>query len=244
MRILVYNIAYGTGSPLGAWEMAAGVRNYIRTPERYFDAIKRMVRRCRADAAGFLEVDGGSFRTRGKSQLQELTEALDAERMPARSKYAPDSPLNHLPYWRWQTNALLVRSGLSQQQKVDFMPCGTKRLILECKVQDIDILLVHLALGRGVRRKQLEYLTALVQNRKRCIVCGDFNTFGGSRELTDFFNNTGFESANKKHSATYPARQPVMELDYILYSPDLDLKSFRIVQFPGSDHLPLLADFN
>jgi endonuclease/exonuclease/phosphatase family metal-dependent hydrolase len=52
------------------------------------------------------------------------------------------------------------------------------------------------------------------------------------------------KSANSGHENTYPARKPCRELDYILYSPDLPLKSFRVIPFPGSDHLPLLAEFD
>ena len=137
MRILVYNIAYGTGSPVSALEMAAGIRNYIRTPERYLDAITKLVRRCRVDVAGFLEVDRGSFRTGGRNQLLELSQAVGSGgNVRVQHKYQPGSTLGRLPYLRHQTNALLVRDPLRQEHWSDFMPCGAKRLILGCCVED------------------------------------------------------------------------------------------------------------
>ena len=104
-------------------------------------------------------------------------------------------------------------------------------------------MLVHLALTAPVRRKQLDYLAKLVQPGEKYIICGDFNTFAGKKELTQFLRKTRLRTANKDHKPTYPARNPDKELDYILYSPELQLKSFKVIKFPGSDHLPLFAEF-
>ena len=244
MRLLVYNIAYGTGSPRNTLQMLAGAANYVRAPDRYFKAISRWVRHYQPDVAGFLETDHGSFRTWGKSQLALLAELLqtpfDGNFF---TKYAPQSYLAKLPYCRYQSNALLVRNNAASSEWCDFMPCGAKRLILGTEYNNIKILLVHLALTAAVRKKQLDYLSKLVEPGQKFIVCGDFNTFGGSRELVDFLKQTRLRSANEQHVPTYPARQPVKELDYILYSPELELKNFQVKRFPGSDHLPLLAEF-
>ncbi|MBE6367367.1 MAG: endonuclease/exonuclease/phosphatase family protein [Lentisphaerae bacterium] len=244
MRLLVYNIAYGTGSPRNTLQLLAGAARYVRTPERYFRAITHLVRHFRPDVAGFLETDNGSFRTGGTSQVAVLSDLLQSSGNGGfYTKYAPQSYLAKLPYCRHQTNALLVRNAVAGREWRDFMPCGAKRLILGREYNGVEILLVHLALTAAVRRKQLDYLAQLVQPGKKMIICGDFNTFGGYRELLHFLRKTKLKSANKIHQATYPARNPTKELDYILYSPQLELKNFQIKRFPGSDHLPLLADF-
>ena len=244
MRLLVYNIAYGTGSPSGAWQRITGAANYLRTTDRYFNAIAHLVRHYAPDAAGFLETDNGSMRTGGKSQVTELANLLQSP-LNGRfyTKYAPDSYLSKLPYCRHQTNALFIRNGAAQSEEVDFMPCGAKRLILKSVYNNVNILLVHLALTAAVRKKQLDYLAEQIKPGEKYIVCGDFNTFKGYKELTRFMRKSRLRSANKLHQCTYPARKPVKELDYILYSPELTLKNFRIIQFPGSDHLPLFAEF-
>ena len=244
MRLLVYNIAYGTGSPGNKWQLLAGAANYLRTSDRYFNAIAHLVRHYSPDVAGFLETDNGSMRTGGKSQVAELARLLQSP-LNGRfyTKYAPDSYLSKLPYCRHQTNALFIRNGAAQSEEVDFMPCGAKRLILKSVYNNVNIMLVHLALTAAVRKKQLNYLATQIHSSEKYIVCGDFNTFGGSKELTRFLRKTRLRSANKLHQCTYPARKPVKELDYILYSPELTLKNFRIIQFPGSDHLPLFAEF-
>ena len=123
------------------------------------------------------------------------------------------------------------------------MPCGAKRLILKSVYNNVNILLVHLALTATVRKKQLEYLAKQIKPGEKYIVCGDFNTFKGYKELTRFLRETRLCSANRLHQYTYPARKPVKELDYILYSPGLRLREFKVIKFPGSDHLPLFAEF-
>ena len=244
MRLLVYNIAYGTGSPRSTLQLLTGAARYVRTPERYFNAIAHLVRHYRPDVAGFLETDNGSFRTGGTSQVAVLSDLLQSSGNGGfYTKYAPQSYLAKLPYCRHQTNALLVRNAAAWREWRDFMPCGAKRLILGCEYSDVEILLVHLALTAGVRRRQLNYLAQLVQPGKKMIICGDFNTFAGAHELVHFMRKTKLKSANQAHCATYPARNPTKELDYILYSPQLELKSFQIKRFPGSDHLPLMAEF-
>lgn len=245
MRLLVYNIAYGTGSPRTALELLGNAPSYLRTSDRYFRAIGHLVRHFSPDVAGFLEIDKGSFRTRGISQTAQLAKLLQND--PGKnfcSKYAPNSYLSKLPYCRYQTNALLVRNGWAEAEWMDFMPCGAKRLILGCRYEGINILLVHLALTYPVRQRQLEYLARLAADKEKVIVCGDFNTFKGSKELAKFRRISRLVSANIDHAPTYPARQPVKELDYIMHSKDLHLKNFRIIRFPGSDHLPLLAEFD
>ena len=76
MRLLVYNIAYGTGSPRTALELLGNAPSYLRTSDRYFRAIGHLVRHFSPDVAGFLEIDKGSFRTRGVSQTAQLAELL------------------------------------------------------------------------------------------------------------------------------------------------------------------------
>ena len=71
---------------------------------------------------------------------------------------------------------------------------------------------------------------------------GDFNTFGGVRELWDFLRRTNLRSANGANLATYPAWSPQKELDYVLLSPELALTGFEVPKVNFSDHLPLLAE--
>lgn len=245
MRLLVYNIAYGTGSPKGAAGHLLGMANYLRAPERYFASIRGFVERVRPDLAAIVEADGGSLRTGGVSQIAAITRILgDTAGTAFHSKYAPNSALARLPYCKHQTNVLLARNGSAKAERIDFFPAGAKRLIVSCEYNGVRVFLVHLALTLAVRQRQLDYLAAMLPQKQPVIVCGDFNTLRyGSRELAKFQSVTRLKSANSAHRATYPAREPVHELDYVLYSPELELEGLRIRRIPVSDHLPLVADF-
>jgi endonuclease/exonuclease/phosphatase family metal-dependent hydrolase len=55
---------------------------------------------------------------------------------------------------------------------------------------------------------------------------------------------SGLKSANTKGLPSYPSRTPRKELDFILYSRDIEITRFDIPDVRFSDHLPLVCDFN
>lgn len=240
MKILIYNIAYGTGSPGAEYRRLLTGHRFLSAPERPFRKIVKMIGALQPDVVGLLEADLGSYRTGRLNHAAAL--AAELELYPhCRLKYGPGSTLSKLPYLKHQGNALLTRE-VNGDNAVDFFPRGTKKLILESTVGGVRILLVHLALTRAVRKIQLEYLASLIVPGMPTVVAGDFNTFGGVRELWDFLGRTHLRSANGANLATYPAWSPQKELDYVLLSPELALTGFEVPKVHFSDHLPLLAE--
>ncbi len=240
MKILIYNIAYGTGSPGAEYKRLLTGHRYLTAPKRPFRKIVGMIGALQPDVVGLLEADLGSFRTRGVDHAATLADELDLN-SHSKLKYSPGSAFARLPYWKHQGNALLTRGG-DCEYAVDFFPRGTKKLILHGVVDGVRIYLVHLALTRSIRKIQLDYLANLMEPGVPTVVAGDFNTFGGVRELGGFFAKTGFRSANGANRATYPAWAPQKELDYVLLSPELELTGFDVPKVRFSDHLPLLAE--
>lgn len=238
MKILLYNIAYGTGNPGGELRRLLTGHHYLLAPERPFRKIGKFIASQSPDVICLIETDLGSRRTRQTNQVKMLAEELGYQCF-FRQKYAPASLLRRLPYLRYQGNAILAREQ-SVEQSVDFFPRGAKKLILFTQIGDVTLVLVHLALGRKIRQMQLRYLAEKLPRNVPLVLAGDFNTFGGAPELTEFLRTTGLRSANDTNHPTYPAWAPIRELDYLLLSPELQSVSFEVPHVRFSDHLPLL----
>ncbi|MDD3155288.1 MAG: endonuclease/exonuclease/phosphatase family protein [Victivallaceae bacterium] len=241
MKVVFYNIAYGTGNPGGKLGQLRMAYRYVRTPEVIFRKLAHFLRREKPDVVGIVEADRGSYRTGGLNQVAVLAELLGCASKCA-AKYAPSSLLRKLPWLRHQDNVLLSRK-IPSETFFYFMPRGTKRLVLACRIGSILFVLVHLALTRKVRQAQLMYLAEILRGEPRVVLMGDFNTFGGAAELTDFLAQSGLVSANLSHLPTYPAWNPLRELDWILCSPGLRMGACRVAsEAVYSDHLPLILE--
>jgi endonuclease/exonuclease/phosphatase family metal-dependent hydrolase len=83
----------------------------------------------------------------------------------------------------------------------------------------------------------------VLQSKKPVIVAGDFNTFTGKHELALFMSATGLRSANVASLASFPARTPHFELDFVLASETIVIKDFKIPDVRFSDHRPIICDF-
>ena len=240
MRFLIYNIAYGTGSPGSESRRLLTGHRYLAAPERPFRKISDFLAVKKPDVVGLLEADLGSLRTGGCNQVEILANHLGMIPYFER-KYAPGSRLQKLPYWRDQGNGILLRSAADALQK-EFLSCGTKRLILEVHYCGVRFLLVHLALGRAIRSRQIRDLAQRIRPGEPTVLAGDFNTFYGEEELHFLMRHTGLRSANATGHPTYPAWHPVKMLDHLLISPELEVVDFDVPHLFFSDHLPLVAD--
>jgi endonuclease/exonuclease/phosphatase (EEP) superfamily protein YafD len=107
------------------------------------------------------------------------------------------------------------------------------------------VFLVHLSLKFRHRHVQLRQIYELVKRSpKPVIVSGDFNTFWGEHEMALFMEASGLRSANRDGIASYPARKPRLELDFILYTKGIEIDAFEVPAVTWSDHRPLLCDFH
>lgn len=75
MRLLVYNIAYGTGTAGGVGTIFSAHR-YLRTRLTYLDRIIDFIDASEADVVGLVEIDTGSFRTGFVDQVSLVARRL------------------------------------------------------------------------------------------------------------------------------------------------------------------------
>lgn len=235
---MLYNIRYATAAkrPRFPWS------GYLSRTDRHLKTITEFVGGLEPDVVGLVEVDTGSFRTRGTNQIEAMAAEL-GHYHSYQSKYCSSTYCSSLPMLNKQGNAFLAKDTISNE-RFHYFNRGFKRLVIELELENLTIFLVHLALGFGTRHRQLGELFELVKGcKKPLIVAGDFNAFWGEKEIDLFLAATGLANANRESAPSFPSWAPKRHLDFILHSPEIEAQRFWIPSVPHSDHLPLLFDF-
>jgi endonuclease/exonuclease/phosphatase family metal-dependent hydrolase len=241
MRLVVYNIRYATGTGPGFHLPVPGA-GYLRSNRRVLNGLTEFLRRQDADVIGLIEVDTGSVRSGMVNQAEYIATSL-GHFSTYECKYGTSSVNNFLPIVRKQANAFLAAPRV-HGERFHYFDSGIKRLIIELELEEVCVFLVHLSLKYRHRQYQLRYLHDLVERSpKPVIVAGDFNTFWGTHELYLFMRASGLRSANEQGLATYPAKSPRAELDFVLVGERIRVTDFSVPDIRLSDHRPLICDF-
>jgi endonuclease/exonuclease/phosphatase family metal-dependent hydrolase len=241
MRFILYNIRYATGTG-AAFHLPIPGAGYLRPNRRVLEGITQFIGSHDPDVVGLVEVDTGSIRSGLINQAKSIADSL-GHYSTYQCKYGVTS-INHLvPIVRKQANAFLAAPRVAGE-RFHYFETGIKRLIIELELEDVAIFLVHLSLKFRHRHDQLRHLHQLVkQSSKPVLVAGDFNTFWGDDEIYLFMEASGLKSANRSGLPSYPSRNPRKELDFILYSKEIDVTHFEVPNVTFSDHRPLVCDF-
>lgn len=243
LRLLLFNIAYGTGPLRGPYHNIVSAYRYLRSDRHHIEDICEYVEELAPDIAGLVEVERGSVRNGRQDQVALIARAL-SHHFSYDCKYGRNSFYRLLPILGQQGNVVLAKEAPVHQDQ-HFFPVGTKRLVMEAHVLGLRIILVHLAVTRRVRRRQIKMLHSIIgePGEQPTILAGDFNVFGGAAELAELMAYTGLRTLNEGHVATYPAYAPRKELDFVLCSPHVGVNGFWVdTSCCLSDHLPLIAD--
>lgn len=242
MKIMFYNIAYGTGMN-GSW------RQYIMQSWRFFwlpfkarRHIIEMIKKESPDILCLAEVDGGSFRNRFRSQAKYFAKKLLLPFYHSQTKYRKWSIWKLMTMIRKQEDAIL--SNKKGEFVVHQLQSGMKKLVQEYIVDGISIFTVHLAvLSERVRKNQFKELAKIIKNCPRPhLVCGDFNIHNGLKEIKGFVRSTKLQRLVKQ--PTFPSFLPSRYLDIFFASPDVKVKDVGVVNVPYSDHLPIWVEIN
>jgi endonuclease/exonuclease/phosphatase family metal-dependent hydrolase len=218
-----------------------------RATERLVDVIADE----RPDVVCLLEVDQGSVRTRTDGQVRHIADRLADRgldyRARADTKYGTENVLGQLPVLSNLSNGMLVCADLEATVERHYLDTGPKRLVTEGRVGDLSVFGVHLAMsGRG-RRRQLAEVAALVADRERVVVCGDFNAYDGLDEVRSALETVGLVLHNP--GETVPERPldslvtDTRTLDLFLTSPDIEVTRCAVIPVQVSDHRPVVLGF-
>jgi endonuclease/exonuclease/phosphatase family metal-dependent hydrolase len=241
MRLLFYNVRYCTGTG-GKFHVPFPWSGYLWRTSRNLERITEFIGSQDPDIVALVEVDAGSFRSRRRNQAEHMATAL-GHYHSYESKYGEESVVRFLPVLGKQINAFLTRDAI-QARRCHYFEQGIKRLVIELELETLVVFLVHLSLKFRHRQSQLSDLYALVKDvQKPHLVAGDFNVFWGDREIQLFLAATGLQNANTEGLPSFPSRKPRRQIDFVLHSPQIRVRQFRIPRVTLSDHLPLVCDF-
>jgi len=241
MRVILYNIAYGTGAPKSMYGNLSTFHRYLRADLAHLDRIAKFIEKKDPDLVCLIEVDTGSYRTRNLNQVEYLAEHLK-HYCHSSVKYGENGIAKMMPILRKQANAILTRRKVPERN-IHFLPVGFKRLIIELEFEGVRFFLVHLALNARVRSRQIRHIIDIAGGKDGpMIIAGDFNAFKGEHEVQLLKDALGLVNPNKKGLPTYPSWNPKRQIDFFLCSRSLKILNFEIPDVKFSDHMPLLLD--
>jgi len=237
LRLLSYNFQTGVETQhyrdyvTKSWKHLVPSRERLENLNRIADLVKPF------DLVGLQEVDSGSLRTGFVHQTEYLAHRAG------------------FPFWFSQVNRNLGRiaqhsNGLLSHirpvsiddHKLPGLPGrGAILATLETSAEPIAICIIHLSLGRRARAMQLAYLTELMREYTHLVVMGDFNCGYKDEEMRAMVDGMELQrpSCDLK---TYPSWRPMRRLDHILVSPSLTVASTEVINYTGSDHLPVCTE--
>lgn len=251
VRLICYNIEYCEGME-GLWYQYFYFWRIFFPPkgldQKMVDALKRL----KPDILALVEVDTGSFRAK-KDEVVFFEKKLGMKSFVEKIKYPLHGwagMFHHVPILNKQANAIIAKSKISKV-KYHLFHEGTKRVVIEATVhvpKKVTLLVAHLALGGKTRAKQIEELAKIVNKIKNpVILMGDFNTFRGEEEVKKLLEETHLKDkiSLDKYSVgvTQPTWHPLKRLDYVLTSPQIKVKTYQVLNYPFSDHMPLFVEF-
>lgn len=190
------------------------------------------------DLVGLQEVDAGSMR----SNYINL-----AEYLAVRAGF---------PYWYHQVNRNMGRIAkhsnglLSRYHPVEVKDIPLPGLIpgrnaimarFGTKEEPLAVFMLHLALSRRARMRQLGMISEMVNDFKHVILMGDMNCRTGSPEMNLLFKQTHLREPLEE-TLTFPSWRPAHHIDHILVSPELKVQTVNALHHAYSDHLPIVME--
>lgn len=237
LHLLSYNVQ--TGIP------AQHYRNYLTNSWKHFlphtsrwtnlDRVAHIL--TQFDLVGLQEIDAGSLRTGFVNQAEYLARRAD------------------FPFWQYQTNRKLgnlarhsngflsrYRPMETRQYKLPGLPGRGALMVRFGQYTDsLAVFVVHLALGKRARLRQVAFLSGLINQYPYSVVMGDFNCDPGSLEMKTLLKATNLMLPEDR-AVTFPSWRPRRHLDHILVSPGLKVEKTYSPRLQYSDHLPVAME--
>lgn len=217
----------------GAWKHLLHHDERLRTLATLADAMRGY------DLVGLQESDAGSQRTGYVGQTEYLAR---------RAGYA---------WWGERTNrrvGRLAKHSIGALARIE--PVAVESLALPGRVPGrgamllrmfdlgdcgLTVVIVHLSLGRGSRRQQLDFIAERIGDCRHAVVMGDFNARHADPEMKRLFARTDLVEPVDRFN-TWPSWKPLHNFDHILATSELAVSPLQVLDEGPSDHLPVALE--
>lgn len=238
LRLLSFNMQVGMPTDHYGHYLTGAWRHLLpsRSARRNLDRIAEMIQDY--DLVALQEADAGSLRTASVNQIEYLARRAG------------------FPHWHQGVNrnlgpfaqhalGLLSRQPLHDVQHHALPGPLRGRGALEATLRAPDhhplqLVISHLALGRGSRNRQLDYLAGLARADHDTLLLGDLNCEPQELARHPQLQKLGFRIAHEV--PTYPSWRPRRSIDHILASAAAHAPTCLVLPDRLSDHLAVAAD--
>jgi endonuclease/exonuclease/phosphatase family metal-dependent hydrolase len=238
LKLASFNIQTGINTAAYHEYVTGGWRHVFPTTHRIGNLGRIAKLLAPFDLVGLQEVDGGGARSHFIVQAEYLAQH------------------GEFPHWHNQinrrfgnialhSNGLLSRYPLTKISDYKLPGMPGRGALLACigshQPTALHICVMHLALTRAARLKQLAFVAETIRGLPHVIVMGDLNCEHDSEEIR-FLTRTTRLCDPHCEVKTFPSWRPRAMLDHILVTPEIQVDKLWALNFPCSDHLPIAMD--
>lgn len=238
LKLLSYNIQAGMSTSKYAHYVTRSWQHVIPAPSRMdnLDGIAEVLGEY--DIVGLQEVDTGSLRSGFINQAKYLAQRSGFP-------HVFDQNNRRIGVISQHSNAVLSRvcpSHINEHKLPGVPGRGVLEVAFGRDKDGLRLFIVHLALGKRSRLRQIVFLANLVSNYNHVILMGDLNCCSASQEMALLLELTHFNEPSTTNLHTFPSWRPNRQLDHILVSPSIAIKNIFVLKHTFSDHLPIAIE--
>ena len=238
LRILSYNLQVGIKTSKPSQYITGSWKHLIPHSQRLSNLDDTIAFLESYDIVGLQETDAGSLR----SNYINLTEYLaDRARFP-HWYHQVNRNLGHLAQ---HSNGLLsrVRPYSIENIRLPGLIPGRQAILAKygSEKETLAVFVLHLALSKRARMRQLSMISDLVNKYEHAIVMGDLNCKVNSNEMRHLFNETNLHEPLEELQ-TFPSWRPRHHIDHILITSELEVVKAKALKHICSDHLPIMME--
>lgn len=237
LRLLSYNIQTGISSERYRHYVTRCWKHVLPCADRWENLDRIGAALSAFDIVGLQEIDSGSLRTGFVNQTEYLAWR------------------GGFPYWYHQTNRRVGKvaqhsngllSRLIPYEVVDHKLPGLRGrgaflARFGAAPESLALFIMHLALGKRARLRQMAFLAELVNEYPHVILMGDLNCSPRSLELRRLLRETRLQPVAEARQ-TFPSWRPRWHIDHILVSESIQIERTYIPHWLYSDHLPIAME--
>ena len=238
LRLLSYNIQSGLTTRKYSQYLTRSWKHLVPVPSRMInlDSIAQVL--ADYDLVGLQEVDAGSLRSGFVNQVKYLADQAGFTQVFDQSNRKIGMISQH-------GNAALSRirpDAITEHKLPGLIPGrGVLEIRFGAGTDALHVLILHMALGRRGRLRQIEFVAERVRDYRHVILMGDLNCDAASPELTVLVDATGLRPPGTG-LPTFPSWRPDRQLDHILVSPSITVEHAWVPNCAFSDHLPIAME--